>query len=156
SKWAALFTAALFAWATVGYEALVWKAAAPFVFSWAFLLLCAWCLTQRGPNWTAAAMAALFCAVGFFSGALFAIPGLCLWSWLLEPHSRRRMLGICLVVGVLGSAGWLASVLPTIDFHHYWTFGDKTASPAMRMLWGTEDAWRAYLHQLGVALGAVA
>lgn len=153
SKWAALLTAALFGWSTVGYEALVWKAAAPFAFSWTFLLLCAWCLTRTGPAWTAATAASLFCAVGFFSGALFAIPGLFLWSWLLEPQSRRGMLRICLAAGLLGSAAWLAFVVPAIDFHHYWAFGGAKVALTTRLLWAVGDTWNAYAYQLGVGLG---
>ena len=154
SHWAALGTAFLFACSTVGEEALVWKAASPFVFSWAFLLLSLWCFAHAGNAWGAAGAGALLTAFGFFSGALFVLPGLFLGIWLLEPASQRRVLGSCLGVGLVGAVTWLVLVRPQAEMDHYWKFGSATAGPLTRLGWAVADTWQAYVWQFGLGLHA--
>lgn len=153
SPWAALVTAMLFAWSTVGDEALVWKAAAPFALSWTFLLLALYGLTQRGKGWTAGAAAALLAAVGFFSGALFVIPGVLLGAWLLGPpdrDARRRALGVCFGVWLAGSLTWLVLVAAEPVLAHYWTVGAPGVAVLPRLVWAAEDTVHSYAYQFAV------
>lgn len=152
SEWAALVTAALFAWSSVGAEALAWKAAAPFAFSWTFLLLGLWCLARDGGLWNVAAGAALVCAVGFFSGALFAIPGVVVGAWLSERSAARRAAVIGASIALAGSVAWLVTVRSETDLAHYWKFGGETAGPLTRLGWAVSDTAHAYLYQLGSGL----
>lgn len=147
NAWAALVTALLFAWSTVGDQALLWKAAAPFVFSLTFLLLGAWLLTQPTALAAASAAAALACSVGFFSGALFALPGIFLMIFLLEPARRRRALVICLGVALAGAATWIVFVSPHVDLAHYGGPGLFT-----RLVRALVYTLRAYLYQLAMGL----
>ena len=87
---AAIAAAFLFACSTVGDEAMVWKAASPFVFSWTFLLLGLWLLTRNRPL---AALAALAAAAGFFSGVLFVLPGVAAGCLGRVGGVRRRSAG---------------------------------------------------------------
>ncbi len=141
SPWGAVVTALLFAWSTVGDEALVWKAGTPFALSWPLALAAAWCLGRSGPAWTASGTVALAAAVGLFSGTLLAIPGICLAA------RRRQAVWPCAAVGLGGAAAWLAVVWPQLDFTHYWAFGGATA-PALRLPWALWDTLRAYEYQL--------
>jgi len=146
--WAALVTALLFAWSTVGDQALVWKAVATFALSWTFLLGGAWCLTHRGIAWASAAGTLLLCAVGMFSGALFVLPGICVALLLLEPRDRRQAVYTCGAAWIAGALAWLIFVLPQLDLNHYWRYGHATAGPLARLWWAVVDVLLAYNYQL--------
>ncbi len=148
SPWAALAVALLFSGSMVGSEALTWKAASPFVFSWTFLLAGWWCLARPGRAWAAAATAALVCGVGFFSGALFVLPGIVAAAMLLDPAAGRRALRVCAAISVAGALAWAAFVAPQTDLTHYWTHAAPTTPLATRLAWAAADTGRAYLHQL--------
>lgn len=148
SPWAALVTGMLFAWSTVGDEAIVWKAAAPFVFSWTLVLAGAWCLGRNGRLWRAAALAALLGAVSFFSGVLFVIPGLAAGILLLEPGARRATLAVSAAAWSAGLAAWLGLVASQESIQHYWEAAAPTASVATRFAWAASDTWNAYVYQL--------
>ncbi len=155
SPWAALVTTMLFAWSMVGDEAVVWKAATPFVFSWTFLLLALWLLTRPGPVWGAAAAGALLCAVGFFSGALFAIPGVLVAAWLLHLGSVRRAVTVCLGAWLVGSLAWIFFIWTRTDLTHYWRFSSATAGPLTRLAWAAGDTLHSYVYQLDLLVRLV-
>ena len=148
SPWAALTVALLFSGSMVGSEALTWKAASPFVFSWTLLLAGLSCLRRQGRAWRAAAAAALLCGVGFFSGVLFVLPGIVLATKLLEPAAARRALWLAAAVGATGLLAWTAFVAPQTDLAHYWTHAAPTTPLATRLAGAAADTGRAYLHQL--------
>ena len=152
----ALATALLFVCARAGDEALLWKAASPFVFSWTFLLLAVWCLTRSGTRWTLAAFASLGCALGFSSGSLLVLPGLLAAVILLEPDSRRRALVVCGGAALAGALVWLALVPPQISLAHYWQAGEPgAASFPARLLDTVLITGRACAYQLGFDLRLV-
>ena len=157
SPWAALLTATLFAWSTVGAEGLIWKAASPFVFSWTFLLLAVWCLAHDSDArdaWAGAGAASLFCAVGMFSGALFAIPGVLLAVVLLEPRGKPRALWACSSALIIGAAAWLLVVPRSASLKHYWQAGGgHNGSPPAGLLTRLALAARDTVHSFGYQLG---
>ncbi|MBI3666947.1 MAG: hypothetical protein HY236_12140 [Acidobacteria bacterium] len=147
SPWSALVTSLLFAWSTVGDQALVWKGVAFFALSWTFTLLGTWCLTREGTAWGVAGGAALLCSLGLFSGVLLVLPGVLAAVWLLEPKLRRRAFYACGTVWMGGALAWLILVLPQLDWAHYWKFGSATAGPMLRLWWAITDLLLAYNYQ---------
>jgi hypothetical protein len=152
SPWAALATAASFAWSTAGDEALAWKAASPFALSWTFLLLGIWLLTQNTgmSEWIAAA--SLLGSVGLFSGALFALPGVIAAVALLEPAAAARALRASGAAWTLGAVSWLALVPRSANLRHYWRAGGASAGVLLRLAWAARDTLHSSIYQFGLAI----
>src|SRR5579884_1925044 len=129
SRWAALATAAFFAWSTAGDEAIVWKAASPFALSWTLLLLGLWLLVQdtATSEWIAAVA-------------------------LLEPSAAVRALRASAAAWIAGAVSWLALVPRSVNLRHYWRAGGASAGVLLRLVWAARDTLHSCIYQLGLAV----
>jgi hypothetical protein len=150
NPWAAVATLLAFAWAAIGDEALVWKAAAPFALSWMCALWGFWRLTRPRLGSGVIGAGLLLAAVGFFSGMVFVIPGVLASVALLEPGRKRRAMVVCLGTLAVGSLTW--ALLNREDLAHYWRYGGGQFGVAARLAGATMDSVRAYNYPFWGAL----